>query len=535
MANPDLLPSQLQAQFYPSQPQGPFPEMTNPRYQPGSEHPFGVCFSGGGMRSFSASLGQMRGLNSLGLLDTVGAISCVSGGTWFGALASYAPTSTDDTVLLGPVIPPEQLTLDNVSEIDQRNIASPLPRITNITISALLTSLYFQYKLGKLPLNRIYSRIIGGLLLEPFSLNSSDTYFSLDADSVNSIVERNPDLTKSNFYTIRPNRPYFIAGATQIYPLGTNKTMRLFEYSSLYVGTPQLFPKIGPQAQDFGGGFLESFAFDSDTPSQVNSNYATVVTPEPPFLLSDLMGSSGAAPAIIFAIINEPDYFPEFCYWPVQNVGTEAATSYSFADGGSLENTGIVSLLYRQYPVILAFVNTSTPLGSTDPLNAYEGVTEQITRLFGFKPENPGFNTQDTQIFPSDKFQALADGLKAAKAQGKPTYFKDTYTIKPNNTFDIPPYPGNGEVTIVWFYNDINQEWKNKISDSGVKELLESNNPENFFGNFPNYKTTFQNKSDLGIPEILKLTPQQVNLLAHMTCYTVINAEEMLKSLSCSI
>ncbi len=54
-----------------------------------------VCFSGGGTRSLAATVGQLRGLVALGLLDQVGYLSCVSG--------SSCPTCTRQTVQHGSV------------------------------------------------------------------------------------------------------------------------------------------------------------------------------------------------------------------------------------------------------------------------------------------------------------------------------------------------------------------------------------------------------------------------------------------------
>ena len=47
-----------------------------------SRNTVGVCFSGGGSRALSATMGQLRGLRALGVLDDVLFISSVSGGTW---------------------------------------------------------------------------------------------------------------------------------------------------------------------------------------------------------------------------------------------------------------------------------------------------------------------------------------------------------------------------------------------------------------------------------------------------------------------
>lgn len=555
MTNSTSLPSTLTARVYPSQPTADFPELDHPRYRP-SSHPFGVCFSGGGTRSFSASLGQMRGLEALGLLDSVGAISCVSGGSWFSTLFSYAPTEIDDATLLGPILAPGEITRENLAQLDPQCLASPIPDINDVRIGEITVELVAQAALsGPLELNRVYSRLINEILVKPFKLDSTETFFTLDAETIKQITKLNPDLTASHFYTMRPNRPYLIACATQIYPIGEDQKMRHFEYTPLYVGTPELFKGAGADGLDIGGGYVQSFAFGSQplgnrlgclktfVPDFVlqmlgrnnqllfEQGYVTVPTPNPQFLLSDVMGSSGAAPGIVLDHLGEPDWLPEFNYWPVVNDGHQKSTSYSFVDGGSLENTGIVSLLRRQYPVILAFVNSSLPLDS-DSKSEFKGIDVQISRLFGFNPKK-SLNEQDTQIFASEKFDALANGLKSAKAKGKATYFVDSYQIQQPNRFDIPSYPDNGEVTVVWFYNDVNQEWKNQLTPS-VLELLNSgdSDPTNNMKNFPNYDTISQNKGPHGVPQLLQLTAEQINLLAHMSCYTVTNnAGETIQSL----
>src|SRR5690349_9818732 len=42
----------------------------------------GIAFSGGGTRSATMSMGQLRGLQRLGILEKVTYISAVSGGSW---------------------------------------------------------------------------------------------------------------------------------------------------------------------------------------------------------------------------------------------------------------------------------------------------------------------------------------------------------------------------------------------------------------------------------------------------------------------
>ncbi|HWP43385.1 MAG TPA: hypothetical protein VNO14_09135, partial [Blastocatellia bacterium] len=92
----------------------------------------------------------------------------------------------------------------------------------------------------------------------------------------------------------------------------------------------------------------------------------------------------------------------------------------------------------RQYPAILAFVNTDIPINSTSEY-AYQGIDGQISRLFGLNPPcNPNnigpcsvavCPQQSIQVFPTARFQNLANSLKARKAQGQATFFTDTYTV----------------------------------------------------------------------------------------------------------
>jgi hypothetical protein len=208
--------------------------------------------------------------------------------------------------------------------------------------------------------------------------------------------------------------------------------------------------------------------------------------------------------------------FPEFSYWPLVNIGQEQACTYSFGDGGILENTGIVPLLRRQYKVIFAFVNTPYPVGCTDE-GCYEGVDGQITRLFGHIPKNDFGNGQDTQIFPSDQFDIVKNGLTQSKNAGRVVFAAGKFTIQTPNSFALEPYPGDGHVLIFWMYNDLNANWKAQLQPD-VRNLLESTNPGNYMLNFPNYSTVFQNEY-----ELLLLSAQQVNLLADMWSYNMIS------------
>ena len=527
-------------------PNGPYPEQSHPRYSAAAGL-WAACFSGGGPRSFAASLGQMRGLYAARVLPRFGAISCVSGGTWFGLPFSFAPAAYGDDQLLGPVIAPADITVSGLNYISGECLGTALLNLTDLRLSGLYTYYLGEYLAGYLPYDKIWSRMLNDTILNPFGLDNTNTFFALDQSTLAAIRQRNSGFADP-FYTLRADRPFFIAGGTQIYPLGDlarhgeparrsaarsrparsrapraapldlapanlpGQTYRHFEYTPGYTGTAQLFTHAGIGRLDFGNGYVESFCFDTPTPLGVSSaNIAQVPVGLYPFLLSDVIGSSSAALASVLDEFGYSGGFPFFGYWPIVNIGQEASVHYSFGDGGILENTGIIPLLRRGYRVIFAFVNTPFPVNSDDP-GCVNGIDRQISRLFGLIPSDDYGNSQDTQIFATSQFTALAAGLKAARASGGPVVYADHYPILPSNPFQLAAYTP----LIFWLYNDWNESWLDQLQPS-VKQLFTEWDPIDYLENFPNYATVGQNDG-----ELLYLRPRQINLLAHMWCCTML-------------
>src|SRR6185436_20593505 len=108
---------------------------------------------------------------------------------------------------------------------------------------------------------------------------------------------------------------------------------------------------------------------------------------------------------------------PKHPYWPVANRETTPPSDYYFADGGNLENTGVLALLARNVQRVISFVNTATPLASNEGTITF---SPDIQLLFGRMPDpkslkhkeskqqvppngDPGFN----QVFESKKLDEL--------------------------------------------------------------------------------------------------------------------------------
>ena len=529
MASSATFPATINGSIYPSVPNTQFPETAFPAFDPAKKF-IGVALSGGGSRAMSCAMGQMRGLLDSFLYNYIGAISCVSGGSWFGTPFSYAAASFSDATLVGTQTPPSQLTVQQLQNLNFGNICFPLTAMTDSAITAVLA---YQYDWNNVPYNKLWSRMLNAFFLDPFMIGDDQTFFTLNTTTLQQLLSQNLSLTPSNFYLLRNNRPFYIAGGTQNYPLGNNGVMRHMEYSAMYAGTPQQCGAVGPNNEHYGYGYVDNVLFDTLQPQPTSATTANAYLntnpnngKQEPFLLCDQMGSSSSAPGSDLDYFNDPGWFPQFNYWSPAYTGKESVEFYSFTDGGNLENTGIIPLLRRQYQMIIACVNSELPLvdiNQTDN-NYVDGIDAQIARLFGRMPTPGPFPTPITQVLNDNgQFDTLNQALHTLKANGKPLVYQDIYTIYPNNYFGVPAYPDGTILEIVWIYNDMNKEWYNQLPAS-VQALLKSTAPDNYLLNFPNLNTVGQNylqTAGIWVPQALYYTPQQINLLANMHYYNI--------------
>jgi hypothetical protein len=126
--------------------------------------------------------------------------------------------------------------------------------------------------------------------------------------------------------------------------------------------------------------------------------------------------------------------------------------------------------------------------------------------------DNVVFANQD------DKYQILVSDLLGKISKGQPAIHTNTYTVTPQKFYNITE---SYDVDIMWVYNAGCSEWYNSLSDD-VKKFISDNN--NQFHNFPYYKTFLQNP-----PEIIDLSPEQVNLIADLSSWLLISNEKLIK------
>lgn len=475
----------------------------------------GICISGGGTVSMSAGIGYLRGLHQLGLLSNVRYLSGISGGAWISVPYTFLPQSHSVETFLGAELlddaNPSHLTKSKLTNLNRESLNY---WITQTDI--LKDSLELLVHQGRG--SEAYSEALGQMFLVPYGLYDKDfrKYFTLNPESLKSILDNNPGLKEDQFYLAAEDRPFLIAGATLVYPTSSNilrfKLHRKFpyifviaiaghdhlypfEYTPLYTGCVPKYPNR-PLGINLGGGYLESFGFNSTTASLIGNDLVDIEYggEATPFELCDVMGSTGAAFSVLVDqyIKEAKALFPCFNYWPIMNP-TQNALFLNFADGGIIDDPAIIPLLRRKVKKIIFFCNT--PLGeylsyTDNPKKqaqsgskgtlAPESISVDIRQLFGRGNYVWLDYLQDLQVLVDNgKFDAIVKGFQEKLNAGETVMFRDIYTVKPNSLFGLE---GGYEVEILWVYKNQVANWQKDLTPE-VRDLIKYP--------FPNYSTFF--------------------------------------------
>jgi len=510
-----------------------------------------IGFTGGGSRAYIAALGYLAGLHELDLLKNIRYIGGISGGAWATTTFSYAQNVASDNILLGPVVPPESITNDNLKKM-QSGCARALAaqNLTLIGLNALKNGIVknvadaWCYGTSK-------------TYLEPVGIKPNYK-FSWNADTVKDILKRNPSLSKSDFQVpVLPNRPFPILGSTLVGPAegapfkGDTHNFTLLEFTPLYVGqfkTNKVSYKyhLGLTHSIAMGGAVETFAFakQGGSPkigmaSDHTSATLQVPVPEIGLDLRYAAGASSYAPGTLFESLPKDaiQLALNFSYWSPSDV-LPTARDTMFGDGGSYENIPLISFLQRRVAKIVLFLDDSTPLQPTaawDPyIQPYTGkeVTDCLTAFFGvFTPNQPeqvkaAYDYSRDQVFATEDFAKVITTLQKAQAQGNGIIATFNLTTVSNDWWGIPAGL-TSEVTFVYLGRLAG--WESKLS-SEMSSLLVPPTPEAAdlsidvtdgpYKHFPHYFTMGGN-----------LNAQQSNVLADLTGWTILQNVDLFRSI----
>ena len=210
---------------------------------------------------------------------------------------------------------------------------------------------------------------------------------------------------------------------------------------------------------------------------------------------------------------------PKYQYWsPMQPPVAERVLESEFADGGSLENSGVASMLsHTDIDNVIAFINVEIPLSRDAQGNIV--VDDCLPPLFGYQPYVKGVGYvpyagaanpsqpvfQYSQVFDSSAFAALLQGLwNASNNASRPAIFSQKLATRSNRWFNVA---GGKTVTVVWSYLNYASDWYNALAERAVRWEVDYQYEVH---DFPNYDTLNT-----------QLSATQINLLSNFTAWMV--------------
>ena len=463
---------------------------------------FGIALSGGGTRSASASLGELRALHTLGWLSRARYIASNSGGSWASVPYTYLPLSIDEERFLGEYIPPAKFDNQNLKPSTQDAMAFQTAIHNASTIGNLL-------EIGRG--DEAYSDIVASIFLQPFGLHDNEKFFTFHQEALEQALAANPSLSANDFQIVeRVDRPFLIVTGVMIGQQMSEDPEEYFplEMTPLYTGVRGRFEfeKDG-ETVVIGGGYVESFGYDSYEPEgdAVDGRWNVRLTGllsrgDKPvgdryrFTLSDVIGTSSAAPLVTLSRHSVPNIlFPEFRHWSVDRGAIDqsadrvrrVADEFQHGDGADMDNLALTPLLARKTENILVFVNSADAFNR--PKSGCGNVTERnisddivsYFRTTGVLIHNIVFADGDAGL------TNICEEFSARQAAGEPLVYCQAYDIVENARHRIAPY----RASICWVYLDRADGWIRRLDRTAGELVRQLHDGEGSFDNFPHYST----------------------------------------------
>jgi hypothetical protein len=499
-------------------------------------HDLGVAFSGGGTRAAAAAVGQLRALIDNGWLDNVRYIAAVSGGTW--SAVPFTFSSQDADSLLNFPRSFEGLTPQAIKKTADRSLAHSIANSRLLIAGAeealeiLLRRRTGNLTVGGLQIDDLVDRIFGRtggpdttysdmlerLFITPHLNERADLLFTWSGDAEQEMFKLNARLAGERFMRPAADRPFLIAGGTMFYMHPAFDYPRLIpvEYTPLYTGVRQQY---GP---NLGGGYVWPWAYDGESVGESSDGQAMGV-PDARYLrvrvdlsrrrftLSDVVGSSGAAPQLFLfrnaRLRRAANLFPIFNHYTLRPAGGGVAASgmprLLHGDGGFTDNLGLMPLLARQVGNIMVFVNGQNEIDENISLKSLFWPVDEL--------DNAGGDRSMNVVFHADEYETLKAGLFKAAQSGPAVFCMTHREVLPNELYNIRRHAGP---RICWVYNRAVPAWS-KLLPTPTQDLLQKSSR---FDRFPWFRTFGEN-----IPRVTRLTDQQVIMLAQLSYWNITN------------
>ena len=195
------------------------------------------------------------------------------------------------------------------------------------------------------------------------------------------------------------------------------------------------------------------------------------------------------------------------------------------ADGGILENYGLLAMMQRGVKRAVVFINTNTVLDpDIEPDQAPKPgqIDVSFPPLFGYEHRSLGRALQNNTVFSPAEYAAVVSQLRAAHRTGRPLIAVQEHQVLRNDWWGIA---GGWRMQIMWVYLGRVPQWEAQL-DASVQEAIKNGNRKIKTGpcqHFPNYKTAAEN----GL-HITEQTPYQARLMSDLTCWIITSQADRL-------
>lgn len=541
----------------------------------------GIAFSGGGSRSYTASVSYMAALRELGVMDKFRYMTGISGGSWATTAYAYARheyccakdcMQTCDAVakagrpfnltwaLSPPLGQPGSLTAARLREMPAGSFLEGGTRDIYSTVAK---------KVLEVQGDSIWYESVEAMYLTPVGIVSGK-FFTWNNETAARIAARNPSLAASSeaFMTVRdadpapapwPKNqvvpPYPIIGTTLLGPKALapypshNESYTLLEITPLYVGESARHNityyhwhpfKANSHLNRSVGGYIEPFAFggrapENGLPAGATGGILQVPLPAQNFSLATAAGDSSYAPGSVLAedfikISSELDLLGlTLPYWSPASVhpandsvdGTSQDNVY--ADGGIVSNLAIISLIKRGCTTIVACFNTDNALATNatwDP-NAQpptaDFIDPDIPSFFGIDISQLGQDLHRNRIFPSSDFPRVAVALQAAQAAGNGIVVTSRHQTVFNNWWGVH---AGIDVNVTWVVLGRALNWEAQLPEETRKAVQ----PWGDGAHDPSRTSKlgpYRNFPNYGTGSQQTLSKEQANLLGSLARWTI--------------
>lgn len=395
-----------------------------------SKSDLAICIAGEGVKGTTLSLGWVRALYDMNLVQRARYLASSSGASWFNAVFSYQKSTSPES-FLGQYLAPEQCTLESLKSLDHDSYAHVVS--DGESIRSFLTG-----SIG----TGSWAEVIGEAIMEPYGL--SDKRSSCTAARTKGMVHTDTTSQacgngiKMLTAMTRPNMPFPILTAAVViddapmsYPI---------EFTPLYLGVPAMLSETNPPL----GGYVEPFGLNSSIIKAVDDCKAEVITKGVVSLADWAAVSSARATRMGFE------------YWSPNHV--EAGSKMvDLSDSTGVDPCAILPPLRRGVSKIIACTPLECDLQDKEEFTKSQG---GLARLFG---------VEDTRFKVFEEgFDAVFEGLQATAGAGSTPHYKGSFVSVENVSLGIK---AGITVEILWVGLGKSTAWEGQLPEETQAKL----------------------------------------------------------------